>query len=71
MAMIRNFLEYDNLTRFSDDVEINDENKIMILATPTPLTTTTKKLQFNLENKAEHNIGGVILYKQCVKTIQF
>lgn len=69
MAMIRNFLEYSNETRFSDSPEINDENKIMILATPTPLTTSTKKLQFNLENKTGENIQGVILYKQCVRTV--
>jgi hypothetical protein len=71
MAMIRdnNNDNYDNLTRFSDDVDINDKNKIMILATPTPLTTMTKKLQFNLENKADHHIGGVILYKQVVRSV--
>lgn len=69
MAMIRNFLEYSNETRFSNDPEINDENKIMILATPTPLTTSTKKLQFNLENKADHSVGGVILYKQVVRSV--
>jgi hypothetical protein len=69
MAMIRNFLEYSNETRFSDSALINEENKIMILATPTPLTTSTKKLQFNLENKTGENIQGVILYKQCVRTV--
>jgi mRNA-degrading endonuclease toxin of MazEF toxin-antitoxin module len=69
MAMIRNFLEYSNETRFTDSPEINEENKIMILATPTPLTTSTKKLQFNLENKTGENIQGVILYKQCVRTV--
>ena len=71
MAMIRDFLGYSNETRFSDDPAINDENKIMILATPTPVTVNTKKLQFNLENKAEFNVSGVILYKQVVRSVKF
>lgn len=71
MAMIRNFLGYSNETRFIDDPAINDENKIMILATPTPVTVNTKKLQFNLENKAEFNVSGVILYKQVVRSVKF
>ena len=70
MAMIHNSLEYSNSTRFENG-DFGDDNRIMILATPTPLTTTTKKLQFNLENKDEHAIGDVILYKQVVRTVKF
>lgn len=72
MAMIRNEVAYSNEMRFTNDDDIGYENKIMILATPTPLTATTKKLQFNLSNKVddEVNIKGVILYKQCVRSVK-
>lgn len=69
MAMVRDDPLYSNELRFTNDAEIGDENKIMILATPTPLTNQTKKLQFNLENKAGHSINDVILYKQVVRTV--
>jgi hypothetical protein len=69
MAMIHDIVGYDNELRFTDDPEIGNANKIMLLATPTPLTTQTKKLQFNLQNKAGSNIGDVILYKQVLRTV--
>jgi hypothetical protein len=70
MGMVHDMIEYSNEMRFANG-EVGDGNKIMILATPTPVTTTTKKLQFNLENKDGHAIDDVILYKQVVRTVKF
>ena len=47
-------------------------NNITILATPTPVTAGTKKLQFNVDT---HDFMGavienVILYKQCIRQVK-
>jgi hypothetical protein len=70
MAMVRDREEYSNEMRFANG-EDGENNRIMILASPTPITNTTKKLQFNLENKDGHPIEDVILYKQCLRTVKF
>ena len=72
MAMIRNQVKYNNVMRFTDDTTIGDGlNKIMIVASPTPITNETKKVQYNLTNKTGHNLGGVILYKQVLRSVNF
>ena len=59
---------YSNEARFSNDASF-DDNKIMIIAAPVPLTATTKKFQYNLTNKTGHVINDVILFKQVLRTI--
>ena len=59
---------YSNEVRFSNDASF-DDNKIMIIAAPVPLTATTKKFQYNLTNKTGHVINDVILFKQVMRTI--
>jgi hypothetical protein len=54
--------------RFSDD-----DQQIMLLCAPMPLTAMTKKLQFNIvANKSVGaKVENVILYKQVVRSIKF
>ena len=47
-----------------------DANKILIIATPTPMTNNTKKFQVNAETKAGQAIQNVIVFKQVVKQIK-
>jgi hypothetical protein len=69
MAMVQETAyPYFNAIRFGNDGSFN-ENKIMVIAAPVPLTSTTKKFQYNLTNKAGHVINDVILFKQIMKTV--
>jgi hypothetical protein len=46
-----------------------DVNQILMICTPTPMTSMPKKYQVNLDTKPG-NVGNVILYKQVVKTLK-
>jgi len=69
MAMVQETAyPYYNEIRFGNDGSF-DDNKIMVIAAPVPLTGTTKKFQYNLTNKTGYVINDVILFKQVMKTV--
>jgi len=73
MAMLQRKIPEDTPFKEEDrfpNGEIGEANRIMVVASPTPVTPLMKNLQFNLTNKANGDImPDVILFKQVAKAI--
>jgi hypothetical protein len=56
-------------TSIATTTKYAEENNILMICAPVPMTAVSKKFQVNLEAK-DTTIGNVILYKQVVKSIK-
>jgi hypothetical protein len=48
-----------------------EENRILVLSAPVPLTPMSKILQVNIDCKFGGTVENIILFKQCIKSVSF
>jgi len=48
-----------------------EENRLLILSAPVPLTPMSKVLQVNINCKSGETVDNIILFKQIIKTVSF
>lgn len=74
-CLLRALREYKNATRRMLDVNETNDNKlsggevISFIGAPVPVTSTTKKLQVNIDCTASHQVNNLHIFKQVVKKI--